>query len=309
MLLLIYNRLDTLQAVWEVLRQIKPRYLFVSGDGPRKTEVDYTRTQAVRHFVQSAIDWRCEASFHFFPENQGCKMAVAGGISWFFSQVEAGIILEDDTLPHPTFFTYATEMLERYATEVRVGGIGGTQLFPDSKLLATAWDFVRLPFIWGWATWRRVWQKYDPHLHDWAQLKAQGFPDTRFCDWRRNGAFMRMFIEKVVNGELDTWDAQLMTLFLRENLLFVIPAKNLVRNLGHGHPLAHHTRKRSWIGYLPLQAWEGGPAPLTLSPNLAYEKAFLERFWRAPLWRRAIDRLYAEVRALRALSVKATTAF
>lgn len=297
-LLLVYNRLDTLQRVWEVLRTVKPRYLFISADGPRPTPEERERTQAVRDFVRSQIDWRCDAAFNFFPDNQGCKMGVAGGISWFFSQVERGIILEDDVVPHPSFFRFASTMLEKYDTEPRVGGIGGLQLFPGWRYFSGAWDFIRLPLIWGWATWRRIWQHYSPTLSDWPRLKAQHFPDTRFHD-PAYGRYMRRFMD-IVHAGGDTWDVQLAILFLRENWLFVIPAVNLVRNIGHGHPLAYHTTKRSWVTQLPLQEWQDGTEPLSISPNIAYERLLFERFWMPPLWRRIQNRLRAEWLHLRA---------
>lgn len=291
-LLLVYNRLDTLQQLWEILRIVKPRYLFVSADGPRDTSQDRERTHMVRKFVQSEIDWKCEAAFNFFSENQGCKMGVSGGISWFFSQVEAGIILEDDVLPHPTFFTYAEEMLERYAAEPRVGGIGGLQLFPGWRYFAGAWDFIRLPLIWGWATWRRVWQHYSPDIPEWQQLKAQHFPDTRFSH-PRQGHFLCRLMDIIQSGG-DTWDFQLTLLFLRENWLFALPSRNLVRNIGYAHPLAYHTHGRSWVSYLPVETWTGGLPPLSLSPNLAYERLLFERLWTPSLWRRIQNRLRTE---------------
>ena len=37
--------------------------------------------------------------------NQSCRLGVSRAITWFFEQVEEGIILEDDCLPHPDFFS------------------------------------------------------------------------------------------------------------------------------------------------------------------------------------------------------------
>lgn len=76
-LLLAYNRIDTLAQVWEVLRQVRPKYLFLSADGPKPTPEDKERTAAVRTFLQKNIDWPCEAYFNFLPENLGCKKGVA----------------------------------------------------------------------------------------------------------------------------------------------------------------------------------------------------------------------------------------
>jgi hypothetical protein len=36
--------------------------------------------------------------------NQGCRLGVSRAITWFFEQVKEGIILADDSVPHPDFF-------------------------------------------------------------------------------------------------------------------------------------------------------------------------------------------------------------
>ncbi|MCS7297098.1 MAG: glycosyltransferase family 2 protein [Bacteroidia bacterium] len=271
-LLLVYNRLDTLQHVWEMLRRVKPRLLFISADGPKPNEPDQIRTQAVRTFVQSHIDWPCEAYFHFIPENLGCRRAVAQGLSWFFSQVERGIVLEDDTLPHPSFFEFMSEMLERYADDDRIGMVSGTQLFPNHPALAPGWDFIRIGVIWGWGSWRRVWAKYELEPSWWARLRAEGFPEHRLSSLGPYARYLWEMTQRVMEGKIDTWDYHLSLLLLREGHLNVIPTQNLVRNLGHGHPLAVNIRKKNWMSFLPLQRWQRGEGPLWVQPNLAYEQ-------------------------------------
>lgn len=289
-LLLAYNRIDTLAQVWEVLRQVRPKYLFLSADGPKPTPEDKERTEAVRTFLKKNIDWPCEAYFNFLPENLGCKKGVVAGISWFFSQVEAGIILEDDTLPHPTFFAYAAQLLAHYAQDTRIGTITGTQLLPGWKGFAGAWDVIRFPLIWGWATWRRVWAKYDPDMTDWPHQQAHGLLQ-RLTGIEAFLPSLQNLFQKGYEGTIDTWDYQLSYLLLKENQLTIVPAKNLVQNLGHGHPLAVHTRKKSWMSSLSLEAWADGPGPPFLQPNVAYERALFAHVWSPPFWRKAWNRL------------------
>ncbi|MCX7605791.1 MAG: hypothetical protein N2170_00820 [Bacteroidia bacterium] len=271
-LLLVYNRLDTLKRVWDVLRRVKPRILFISADGPKSAPEDVLRTEAVRKFVQSQIDWPCDAYFNFLSENEGCKRAVSGGITWFFSHVKAGIILEDDTLPHPSFFTYMHEMLARYADDSRVGMVSGTQLQPGFSQLSSGWDFIRIPFIWGWGTWQRVWSTYQAEPVGWEELKDSALLENRVGSLRSYVRFLWKAMAGVTSGAIDTWDYQLSYLLLREGQLCVIPEQNLVRNLGHAHPLATHTRKGNWTSYLPLQRWRKGKGPLCMQPNTAYER-------------------------------------
>lgn len=292
-LLLVYNRTDTLARVWAVLEEVRPPVLFISADGPKPERPEDTeRTTAVRQLVQQRLTWRCDAYFNFAPTNQGCRLGVANGITWFFSHVEAGIILEDDTLPHPTFFSYATQLLEHYKGDERIGTLTGYQPFVGWKGFAGDWDFIRMPLIWGWATWRRVWQRYDPAIADWPQVKKAGLlqrlpglspPAQKRLHW---------LFQEAWSGKVDTWDYQLTYLLLREGQLTVIPRLNLIQNLGHGHPLAVHTRNRSLWAHPPLHAWQGArTSPPFLLPNLAYEQALWRHIWTPSLVRRAWYRL------------------
>lgn len=290
-LLLAYNRIDTLQQVWEALRQVRPTQLFISVDGPKPSVEDQARVSAVQRFVQSEIDWPCEAYFHFFPENQGCKRGVAGGISWFFSQVAEGIILEDDTLPHKTFFTYAAELLDRYRQDRQVGCISGAQLVAGWEG-ARAYEFIRFPLIWGWATWRRVWELYDVKMQEWPQWRDV-LLKKHFSGAPRFMQLLQKAFDAVYEGRVDTWDYQLSFTFLRHGLLCAVPAQNLVLNLGHGHPLAVHTRKKSILGRLPLQAWQGGAGPEELIPSIAYEQKLIDQVLAPSLFRKALNRLWA----------------
>jgi len=289
-LLLAYNRLDTLQQVWQALRQAKPATLFVSVDGPKPTLEDRARVEAVRSFVQSHIDWPCDAYFHFYPDNQGCKLGVAGGIRWFFSQVEEGIVLEDDTLPHESFFAYAAHMLERYRMVSQVGCIAGLQPLTGWRL-AYGWTFIRLPLIWGWASWRRAWEGYDPFLQEWPKLREEGFLQQALAD---NPSLLTLFqrqLDFLQAGQLDTWDIQWGFLLLRKKQLTVVPARNMIRNLGIAHPLGLHTRKkRPWLN-LPLEPWQEGEPPPALLPDLPYERAWAYYFGAPHSWLKAWYRL------------------
>lgn len=63
LLLLVYNRLDPLQKVWEAIRQARPKYFFISGDGPKENAKSQEAVQAIRRFCEKNIDWPCEVQF------------------------------------------------------------------------------------------------------------------------------------------------------------------------------------------------------------------------------------------------------
>ena len=125
-LFLVFNRPDTTRRVLEAIRQAQPSQLFIAADGPREGKSGEAEKCAdVRRIVNEGIDWDCEVKTLFRDKNLGCKVAVSRAIDWFFEHVEEGIILEDDCLPHPTFFRFCEELLNKYRDDERIGQISG----------------------------------------------------------------------------------------------------------------------------------------------------------------------------------------
>jgi len=75
---------------------------------------------ATRAVIEQEIACPSQIERLYSDVNQGCRLGVSRAITWFFEQVEEGIMLEDDCLPHPDFFSYCTTLLERYRHDSRV---------------------------------------------------------------------------------------------------------------------------------------------------------------------------------------------
>ena len=103
-LFIIFNRLNTTQKVFEVIREIRPKKLFVAADGYRLgVEGEKDKCDEVKKYVLDNIDWPCEIKTLFREKNLGCGKAVSSAITWFFENVEEGIILEDECVPNKDF--------------------------------------------------------------------------------------------------------------------------------------------------------------------------------------------------------------
>ena len=106
---IIFNRPDTPQFVFDEIKKIKPKELFVTADGPRignfedKVKCDETRR------IIDQVDWDCEVYKNYSEVNLGCKRGVSSGTNWFFENIDEGIILEDDCVPDQTFFKFRSE--------------------------------------------------------------------------------------------------------------------------------------------------------------------------------------------------------
>lgn len=166
-LLLTFNRPSHTARVWQVIRAMRPRQLWLSQDGPRPYfPTDRERCQQVREIIEN-VDWPCEVHRLYRDENAGCGVAVSSAIEWFLEEAGEGIILEDDTVPDLSFFPYCETLLEQYRDDQRIASISGFCYLPERiqrALNQSGKDdrgvsiyLTRHFHMWGWATWRDRW--------------------------------------------------------------------------------------------------------------------------------------------------------
>ncbi len=240
-LFLVFNRLDTTKKVFEIIRQARPPRLYIAADGARDFIINEAKkTSDVRDYIMSNIDWKCEIKTLFQDKNLGCKKAVSQAITWFFEQEEMGIILEDDCLPNISFFRYCEELLEKYQDNERVGIISGSYYFHEFMDREESYYFSTFPFIWGWASWRRVWKKYDIEMKDYLSFKTtlnKKFITKNAIKYWKNS------FDLTYKGKINTWDYQFSFMTMYNNLLNIVPTKNLISNIGFGIDATHTSGK------------------------------------------------------------------
>jgi hypothetical protein len=237
-LFIVFNRLDTTKQVFSAIRQVKPSHLFIAADGPRSTVVDEAeKCQTVRKYVLDNIDWDCEVHSLFREENLGCGKAVSEAITWFFGQVEQGIILEDDCVPSISFFSFCEELLAKYKDSDLIYHIAGNNPLDNTKS-RYSYYFDRIEHMWGWATWRRAWNKYEydiDGLDDFIKEKKINKLVRRGCD---REYWLNIF-KQMEKHEIDTWDYQWTYVIFKNDGLCINPSKNLISNIGFGVDSTH----------------------------------------------------------------------
>jgi len=241
-LFLVFNRPDTTKKVFEAIRGVKPPRLYIASDGPRINRLgELEKVKSVREIV-SKIDWDCEVKTLFREENLGCKYAVSSAITWFFEHEEQGIILEDDCLPNSDFFRFCDEMLCRYKENDTIWVITGNNFQNGVVRGDGSYYFSRYNHVWGWASWRRSWSKYDVEIDAWNEWKISIEFNKYFNNKRERNYWLRAF-DDVKSGKIDTWDYQWTFCVFKNNGLTVTPNINLVENIGFGKD-ATHTKNR-----------------------------------------------------------------
>ncbi|MDR1645485.1 MAG: hypothetical protein LBS05_06665 [Tannerellaceae bacterium] len=245
-LFLIFNRPDPTAQVFERIRQMKPARLYVAADAAREGRPDETKRCAEVRAIIDGVDWECELKTLFRDRNLGCKVAVSEAITWFFEQEEYGVILEDDCLPDLSFFPFCEELLIRYKDDDRIGHIGGNCFFPKIVTNGLSYDFCSIAHIWGWASWRRVWQHYDVDFSYWEEAQKDRNKRKSLFKNLHEEIYFSSFISDTLAGNkgINTWDVQYLYLLRVQNQLSIYPAVNLVTNIGLNQTVATHTVSR-----------------------------------------------------------------
>ncbi len=254
-LLSIFNRPDKTKAVMENLRQIKPKRLFVSADGPRgDVQQDKEKCRLARQ-AATAIDWPCDLKTRFLDKNMGCDPAVSSAIEWLFQYVEYGIILEDDCLLHPHFFDFCGELFVRYSDDQRITQISSLSPYAVREH-PYDYHFSRM-FLCsgGWATWRRSWKHFTRNMQLYSDKEALAILKAFHRDhWKCLQQYKALLkSKKGAPNQWIHWDFQWNMACYAQNGLSIVPEKNLMVNIGFDNDGTHTLQKNPVFEDLQVQ--------------------------------------------------------
>lgn len=233
-LFLVFNRPEYTARVFARIREVKPRFLFVVADGARDTHSeDIQKCKQVREIIQNGVDWDCQLKTVFRTKNFGCGKGPAHAITWFFEQVQEGIVLEDDCLPTSAFFDFCEAALTEFRLDERIIAVSGFNVLGEWK--SNKYDyFFSDGGNWGWASWRRAWKLFDYEMSSWRSLDEA----TRNRVLEFYPDFDEMY-KKITQQNYDAWDVQWHFVRLITNTISITPTRNLVQNIGFGANATH----------------------------------------------------------------------
>jgi len=242
-LIIGHRRREEIIVVLEALKGIQPQRLYLAMDGPRSDDELYL-TEAARKSAQAAVEWNCELKTLFSDENLGSRDFMLKAIDWFYSEVEIGIILEDDIVISSDFIDFVNVVISspRWIN----GEIGIIASICYQHIMPNGFKrkaFIsRIPAIWGWATRRSIWQSFREAQEPDATLKLWFKLFRKITIWQ--SMLFTLCLRLVRQGKLQAWDYDFATYLLLHNKLTIYPATSLATNIGFSELATHTANKK-----------------------------------------------------------------
>ena len=227
--LFVYNRPDHLTRVAEALarnREASTSRLFVYSDAPKNTAAE-EKVAAVRTAARSIAGFQ-SVDVVEQSVNQGVARSVMQGVGRLTERFGKVIVLEDDLLPSPYFLGYLNSALDRYESDERVISVHAYTYPVHAQLPETF--FLRGADCWGWATWKRGWDLFDPDAQKLLE-ELQRHRLTRAFDFDGNYPYTEM-LQDCIEGRNDSWAIRWYASAFLQGKLTLYPGCSQIQNIG-----------------------------------------------------------------------------
>lgn len=201
--------------------------LYIFSDGPRNDQA-VQQVDEVRRLMETVTGFR-RVEIIRSPRNLGLSASIVGGVGTLCSEFGCAIAVEDDLLVSPGFLAFMNSALVRYADNPDVMQVSG-YMFPVALERSNEAVFLPLISCWGWATWKRAWDLYDPDMRAFANLEQDRALRRRFDLDGAYGYFDMLRRQRA--GAIDSWGVRwLLSVFMRDGLV-LYPPRTMVDNIG-----------------------------------------------------------------------------
>lgn len=255
-LVIFFARPDTLEKVFESIKEARPSKLLLWQDGPRN-EKDIPSIEACRK-IFDAVDWECEIHTNYHAENMGCDPSTFRAQKWAFSIVDRCIVLEDDMVPSQSFYPYCKELLDKYEYDERINMICGVNHLGIANFCPN--DYLFTYYGSGaWASWKRVAQGWDS---EYTFLDKKYYINNlkRKCP-SLTSVSLKVALRRRATG-YEWWETIVGFNCFLNNRLAIIPRVNMVTNIGitanatHGSSLRMMNKRVRNLFYMKSQDLE-----------------------------------------------------
>ena len=232
-LLITYKRPKNTEKLIKILLKNQIKNIFIYNNGPINS-LDFEDCKNTKEVIKNYSDNYSNIKALYKKENTGLKYNIPEAIDWVFESFDKVIILEDDCIPHNSFFLFCNQLLDKYEGDLRIGQISGSNFLNSRGYKRKDQDsyfFSNIINCWGWATWKSRWTGiHDIEMKNWPDIKKKRIIEDFFNNKKDSNYFIKMFDANFPNNVI--WDRAWFLTSITHNRLTIIPDKNLISNIG-----------------------------------------------------------------------------
>ncbi len=238
-LLVFFTRHEQFRQVFAQVKRARPRELFLYQDGPRKDHPEDEENIRKCRDIAEDIDWDCQVHRLYQETNKGVDPSGYLADVWAFSQTDKCIVLEDDVVPSVSFFSFCKELLDQYEKDEEVMLISGFNVEEQTAGVESDYFFSSTTFTWGWASWSRVVRNWDPAYGFLQDVGKRAAVEKYIQEKKLVKNMLHVFEQHLASGR-EHFETILISHQYLHRGLTLVPAKNMVRNIGVAADSAHY---------------------------------------------------------------------
>ena len=232
-LMIGFNRPDNIKKVFEKVREVKPKKLYIAIDGAREGKVGEKDLVEATKLAVSNIDWDCEVYRRYNTTNLGAELTISSAIRWICEENDYFICLEDDIIAPISFFKFMEEMLILYKDDSRICSVSGNNFTPLETPMGEDYFFCRYGHIWGWGSWKRECKDITIDCEIKKEHCSLSFCKQVSSSMQEAKYLQNKFTSLRKKGIGNcTWDNIVSYKRRIENKLSIVPRVNLTTNIG-----------------------------------------------------------------------------
>lgn len=272
-----YQRLDNILNLLDVAIRSGVKQIFIALDrldDPRGSSQQIRFVNTIANLQRKNF---VEINVRHQKENLGAAVSVLTSIDWICESCPYFAVLEDDLVMSASFLKFAEKSLKYFERNEQVLLVSGNNYF-GSQLSSIG--FTRVPLTWGWASSRSKWQKARPYIlnkkHD---LLKSWHPSSNIVLKQ----FLMAGKRRSIDGLIDAWDLPLASYMYQNNMLCVLPGKNLVSNIGYDE-FALHTKDITAFHNFPISTeWTDFDFPNLITISQDIERVIAKEIYQIKL--------------------------
>tara|TARA_B100001027_G_C16267083_1_gene332716 strand:- start:1274 stop:2203 length:930 start_codon:yes stop_codon:yes gene_type:complete len=230
-----YNRLNHTKKSLDATLRYKsklPCYIF-SDYWVRKEKKNVI---SVRHYIEMVCSEKSIFIIHR-NKNYGLAKSIITGVNHVFNNgYDSIIVLEDDCIPDANFFDFMLKALKFYETNDKVMHISGFGL-PIKRSIKKEYYFSPYPCSWGWATWRKTWERCNFEDHNFYKKVLFQQQTKTFFDW--SGKSFSNFLYLQVEKKIDSWLIRWYAYIFKNKGLCLWSSNTKIKNIGFDRTGVH----------------------------------------------------------------------